>query len=119
MRTTKGIVINSNGTMEHKTFTALKDYQEGVKGLIEAVRLYNYSGEEVACMYVNEEGIMLSMPMNPYAGALSFMLGNTPHLCGNAIIVGKADDEGYDTDIPEWLAGFIKETCPEQLELGV
>lgn len=119
MRTTKGIIISSNGTMESKTFTALKDYQDGVKGLIEAVRLYDYMGREVACMYVNEEGLMLSLPLNPYAGALSFMLGNTPHLCGNAIVVGSADEDGYDTDIPAWLESFIKETCPEQLEMGV
>jgi hypothetical protein len=50
-------------------------------------------------------------------GALSFLFGNNPYLCGNMIIVGKCDDDGYDTDIPEYISTLIKNISAKQEEV--
>lgn len=105
----KGVVIRTNCTHEERLFKQLSDYQEAIDGFIDAVRLYDYNGNEVACAYVDDEGLLKGLPLNPLASAISFLFGNTPHLVGNMVIVGKCDDEGYDTDIPEFLLTLIKQ----------
>lgn len=110
----KGIIIHPGSTFEHKEFKELSDYKSAVGGLIEAVRLYDYTYEnEVATMYVNEEGRILDLPMNAVAGGLSFLLNGEDMLFGNAIVVGAGDGEGYDTDVPEWIVEFIKRVAKE------
>ena len=99
MPTVKGVVIFSNGTYEEREFKQLKDLQDGVEGLIEPIRLYDGNGESYANAYVNDEGLLIGLPVNPMAGALSFLLGNNPMLVGNMVILGNTDDDGWDTDI--------------------
>lgn len=112
-RNVNGVVIHVDGTYERKQFKQLSDYQASVGGLIEAVRLYGHSYEEIACMYVNEEGILLGLPINEVATKLSFLFKNDNILCGDAVIVGASDEEGEDMDIPEWLTKFIEHTIAE------
>lgn len=112
----KGVIIFSDGAHEERVFKQLGDYQAAVGGLIEAVRLYDGKGNEYATAYVNEEGLLIGLPMNPTAGALALLLGNNPMLVGNMVIVGTSDDEGYDKDINETLLNFIKEICPQAQE---
>jgi hypothetical protein len=57
---------------------------------------------------VDDEGLLKGSAMNPLGSAISFLFGNTPHLVGNIVIVGKSDDEGYDTDIPDYLLTLIQ-----------
>ena len=109
LKEVKGVVINADCTHEEKVFKTLRDYTESVDGLIDAVRLYDYNGNEVACAYVDDEGLLKSKPLNPLGSAISFLFGNTPHLVGNIVVVGKSDGEGYDTDIPEFLLSLIKQ----------
>jgi len=104
----KGIIINPDGTHEHMVFKQFKQYPEAIGGWIEAVRLYDYNGETAAMMYVDEEGLLKGLPLNPMAGALSFLFGNTPNLVGRVIVVGKTDNEGYDTDLPKYLEQLIQ-----------
>lgn len=113
----KGVVLFTDGTHEERTFKQLKDYQDAVGGLIEIVKLYDAAGKDLATAYVNEEGIMLNLPLNGFGGALSFMLGNNPMLMGNMIVVGTDDGEGYDTDIDPLLLSFIKHVLPTSKEL--
>jgi len=108
LRQAKGVVIRPNGTHEERLFKQLSDYQTAVQGVIDAVRLYDYNGREVGCAYVDDEGLLKGSSMNPLGSAISFLFGNTPHLVGNIVIVGRADDEGYDTDIPDYLLTLIK-----------
>lgn len=115
--TVKGVVLFTNGTYEERTFKQLKDYQDAVGGLIEIVKLYDARGKDVATAYVNEEGIMLNLPLNGFGGALSFMLGNNPMLMGDMIVVGVDDGDGYDTDIDPLLLSFIKHVLPTSKEL--
>lgn len=104
----KGIVINPDGTHEPMVFKQFLDYREAIGGWIQAVRLYDYNGEQAAMMYVDEEGLLKGLSLNPMASALSFLFGNTPNLVGKAIVVGKPDDEGYDTDLPEYLTQLLQ-----------
>lgn len=110
----KGVVLYTNGTYEEKDFNGLKDMQDAVNGLIEIVHMYDYYGEEVLSGYVNEEGIMLELPLNTVASALSFMFGNNPMMLGNMIVLGKDDGEGNDTDIPQDILAFIKKVCADK-----
>lgn len=110
----KGVVLYPNGTYEEKDFNGLKDMQDAVNGLIEIVHMYDYYGDEVLTGYVNEEGILLGLPLNTVASALSFMFGNNPMMLGNMIVLGKDDGEGNDTDIPQDISAFIKKVCADK-----
>lgn len=111
-----GVVIHPDGTHEEKVFKQLEDYQAAIAGWITAVRLYDYNGDEIACAYVDDEGLLKNLPLNPMASALSFLFGNTPHLVGNAVLVGGNDGEGYDTDLPEFITTLIKNISAKQDE---
>jgi len=113
-REVKGVVIHADGTHTEQLFKQLTDYQTAINGWITAVRLYDYNGEEIACAYVDDEGLLKNLPLNPMASALSFLFGNTPHLVGNAVIVGKCDDEGYDTDLPEFILTLVRSISAKQ-----
>jgi hypothetical protein len=110
----KGAVLYPDGTYEEKDFNGLKDMQGAVNGLIEIVHMYDYYGDEVLTGYVNEEGILLGLPLNTVASALSFMFGNNPMMLGNMIVLGKDDGEGNDTDIPQDILAFIKKVCADK-----
>lgn len=110
----QGIVIKPDGSHTEKVFKQLTDYQDAIDGYIEAVRLYDYNGLEVACAYVDDEGLLKHLPLNPLGSAISFLFGNTPYLTGNVVIVGKSNDEGNDTDIPEYLSTLIKNISAKQ-----
>lgn len=117
LRNVKGIVIKPNGTHLEKVFKQLTDYQDALDGYIEAVRLYDYNGVEIACAYVDDEGLLKQLPLNPLGSAISFLFGNTPYLAGNMIVVGASDDEGYDTDIPEYISTLIKNISAKEEEV--
>jgi hypothetical protein len=110
----KGIVLFADGTYEQRVFKQLSDYQAAVGGLIQIVKLFDAFGNDFATGYVNEEGLLLNHPLNTFASALSFMLGNNPMLVGNMIVVGVDDGNGYDTDIDEGLLKFIQTVLPER-----
>jgi hypothetical protein len=110
----KGVVIHPDGTHTEQLFKQLSDYQQAIDGWITAVRLYDYNGEEIACAYVDDEGLLKNLPLNPMASALSFLFGNTPHLVGNAVIVGGNDGEGYDTDLPDFILTLVRNISAKQ-----
>ena len=114
----KGVVIKADGTHEERLFKQLSDYQEAVGGWIDAVRLYDYNGSEVGCAYVDDEGLLKNRPLNPMASAISFLFGNTPHLVGDVVIMGKSDGEGYDTNIPEYLLELVRNISAKQEEVA-
>jgi hypothetical protein len=108
------VVINPDNTFEHRRLEELSQYQEIVGGLIEAVRLYDYTYDnDVATFYVREDGWDKELPMNIIAGGISHLLNNEDMLYGKAILVGKADENGYDSDAPQWLIDFLKRVAKE------
>jgi hypothetical protein len=57
-------------------------------------------------LYVNDEGLLIGMPLNPYAPAWFDRM-----LVGPMVITGPVDFEGYDADIrPETLALMLATT---------
>lgn len=107
----KGVVIRPDCTYEIKTFADVTDYSNAVEGFITTVPFYNFDGKPIALGYVDDEGILKRLPLNPLGSALSFLFGNTPYLAGNLVIVGNPDDEGFDTDIPEYLLSLTQNVC--------
>lgn len=117
LKSVQGVIIKPDGTHVEKVFKQLTDYQDAINGYIEAVRLYDYNGIEIACAYVDDEGLLKQLPLNPMGSAISFLFGNTPYLAGNIVIVGKTDNQGYDTDIPEYLSTLIKNISAKNEEV--
>ena len=109
-----GVVIRPDGTHTEQVFKQLSDYQQSIDGWITAVRLYDYNGEQIACAYVDDEGLLKNLPLNPMASALSFLFGNTPHLVGNAVIVGGKGGESYDTDLPDFILTLVRNISAKQ-----
>jgi len=77
--------------------------QEMVLGLIDYVELI----EPPASIILNDEGLLLGLPFN-YRATELLWAGNRYHrgqtaLVGNVLVVGPADEQGDDTDVPAEL----------------
>lgn len=107
----KGVVIKPDGTFTKKEFKQLTDYQEAVEGFFTTSRLYDYAGEQVACCFVDDEGLLKGLPLNPIASAISFIFNGNPYLAGNVVVLGATNEQGEDTDIPEQLLWLIEKVC--------
>lgn len=76
-------------------------YQHLVGGWIEVVHAAGLQRYH-SLMVVNEEGVLLDLPVNPLA---SMLYGE--YIVGDVVIVGRADTEF--TDIPDELAEILLE----------
>ena len=94
----KGILITTEGVIEHRNFNGLSDYQTAVGGLITSVHAVSGLCEG----YANDEGLYLNMPLNAIA---SILFGQ--YLVGNVVIIGAPDYEGHDTDADESLLDYV------------
>jgi hypothetical protein len=74
-------------------------------GYLEAIYGWHPNGEW--CCYIDEEGKLKGLPVNQPASMLAAQAGwpgaMSDYLCGPAVFVGPTDDEGYDTEVPQWL----------------
>lgn len=114
----KVIVITVDGKM--KTIDSLYDnLSESVQGYIEYVCLSTKIGKRNGIkydkelpdlhIYLNEEGKILNLPVNPFATALwQKYYKNSDTIVGNIIITGGADEEGETTDTTEEQIKFVK-----------
>lgn len=98
----KGIHVPVDETepLEQREFATLDDYQTAVDGWIEAVEIPSLD----ITIYVNEEGLLRSLPFNPRASFLWWFHVPGAHqamLVGSAVIVGSSDDNGDSTDVPQ------------------
>ena len=95
MATIKAIIVEPEGTFRETDIeNDLGAFQAVVGGYIEPVF------GRVGTVYVNEEGLLRSLPFNPLATLFANrILGATVHLHGAALIVGPADTQGNDTDV--------------------
>ena len=93
MEDNKALVIRADGTMVVIDMPAedklLEEMQSRVDGLIEAVRL-----ETDVTMWVNEEGLIRGLPVNPLASALHGAV-----ITGDVIITG-TNDSGDTIGLP-------------------
>ena len=73
---------------------SLKELQDYVGGYIQVVPLIDSQAEEWKdfVVLVNEEGMLLNLPLNPVSYPLNFFLGHK--LFGNVLIIHKSNWEG-------------------------
>jgi hypothetical protein len=95
MATIKAIIVDPEGPFrETEIKNELGAFQAVVGGYIEGVF------GRVGTIYVNEEGLLHSLPFNPLATLFANrILGAGVRLHGAALIVGPADTHGSDTDV--------------------
>ena len=109
----KAIVIKTNGQVERSNMDSLKDLQKGVGGYIESLGVDE--DKYGVCVYCNEEGRVHELPINMACCMWLSQNGMYPALetpiHGDVVVVGKCDDDGNDTDVPEDLVipSFWKE----------
>lgn len=86
----KGTIIKPDGTTEvirpNADFFYLSEVQKVVGGFIELVPVKKLALKKEITMYVNEEGKLLNLPMNPRATALAD-LGPLDYIVGNALVI--------------------------------
>lgn len=112
------IVIYTDASSEYpprptKVDPTFEVYSKIVEGYLEAVDLHLPDGAE-AVMYVNEEGRIHGLPINPLATSVVRQLNagfGDQVVVGNAIIVGVRecdDDEWVDDDVPPAIAAAVQ-----------
>lgn len=105
MATMKTVIVDPDGTVrEAEIENNLASFQAVVGGYIEAVC------GNVATIYVNEEGLLQSLPFNPLATLFAQrILGAPVHLVGTALIVGPPDGDGGDTDVRPTVVDYFNQ----------
>jgi hypothetical protein len=90
--------------------TDLDAYRRLVDGHLEVISL----DRPPASLYLNEEGKLLALPVNPRATALLWMQNTAFRgrdvVAGPAFIVGPADRDGYDRSTPQDLIDLLFDT---------
>jgi len=106
------VVVNDNFS------GSLSEMQAAVGGYIE-VALTSLPG---VTAYINEEGKLQGLPLNPAATAL-LKYPNDDFVVGDMLILGAPDENGDDTDVPEGTLDAILEIfqshwkiTPQELE---
>lgn len=84
----------------------LEYLQKQVAGWVEALGI----PDTEVTMYLNEEGKIVGLPVNPRANRLAHRhraVFPTDIIVGDVVIVGPTDDDGYDTSLSDehvaWL----------------
>lgn len=103
MQKVKALLIKANPTEVSKVEVSnLDDYRKAVNGHIEHVML-----NEGLSMYINEEGKLLDLPVNPTA-TLATMINSRIEdvICGDVLITCHLSPQGVrdgaDYDVPAW-----------------
>lgn len=102
MATLNAVIVDPDGTVRKTQIeNTLDAFQAVVGGYIEGV-----FGENCT-IYVNEEGILQSLPYNQSATLFAARFcGLDRLLFGTALIVGPGDSEGTDTDVHESVISY-------------
>lgn len=115
----KAIVIPADGTQPARVVDdniTLEFMQGVVGGYIETVPIYEVltdSGRKhvEADLFVNEEGKLIGLPLNPRATDLAALtIGGWVHdvIKGDVIVTGQPDDEGRNTPVPQTVIDIVK-----------
>ncbi|WP_255304245.1 DUF3846 domain-containing protein [Tsukamurella tyrosinosolvens] len=114
-----GILIPSDPhvPMEAKDFHTLDDYQQAVGGYVEAVSL----GRSRHYLFINEEG-KLHHPRGNRRATIYWWLELFPQrvddeICGDAVVVGSADENGRTEDLPMSLVRLLLAASRYSVEL--
>lgn len=94
--TLTAVIVRTDGTVEK---TQMKYDLETMQGIVGGLIQPVYLPEATA--YVNEEGLIRGLPRNERL--IEIFKPYSPHLVGDAFILGKPDSFGYDTDVPDHI----------------
>lgn len=95
MATLKAVVVKADGAVSLVDIeNHFEAFQKVVGGYIEGVFQNDIT------IYVNEEGLFHGLPPN---GRIAEVMDSPRILVGDALIVGAADEEGNDTDVPTYI----------------
>lgn len=121
----KGIVITTNDEMRLQEFSepAYRSIGDAVGGWIEIVRPVRL--ERPYCMIVNEEGVLLNLPMNMFG---SFLYGTNYHgnqILGDIVLLkeginsdGELDVLGLDEQDIKYLCDMVSTKNGREVKLG-
>lgn len=115
----KGIYLPADelAPLEVREFADFTDYQAAVGGIFDVVDLPDLG----ASIYVNDEGLVIGLPMNPRATYLWWMCvpnaRNNAFLVGDAVLIGATDEDGNDTNLPEELLHALTFEGPFRVEV--
>ena len=121
----KGIVVTTKNEMRVQEFSepAHKSIGEAVGGWIEIVRPARL--ERPYCMIVNEEGVLLNLPINSFG---SFLYGTDTHgwpIAGDAVLMkegynsdGELDILGLDERDIKYLRDMVSTKMGREVKLG-
>ena len=99
---THALTISVEGKMGHIDSDDLPAMQSFVGGFVQAID-NNIEGVPFT-MYANEEGKIFGLAPNVVATALvDDVIMSGDYIAGNAILLGAADSEGGNTDVPTIL----------------
>lgn len=101
---TKVLVLYMDNEFEVKRMES-NEYKSTIGGYFEVVTL-----DERICCYVNEEGRLLGLPLNPWSKKLMSLRLIPCPLYGN-IIVCHIDEEGDDQDLEDDVIDLITRHC--------
>lgn len=103
MATIQAVIVHPDGTVQHTEIeNSLGSFQAVVGGYIEGVI------GRVATIYVNEEGLLIGLPPNPFATLFAQrFLGAEGVLVGPALILGPPDYEGEDTPVRQSVVDYF------------
>ena len=94
------------------TLASLRGFLDN--GYLEAIYGWHPYGEW-SC-YLDEEGKLKGLPVNETATLLAAQAGwagaMSDVLCGTALFLGPADEEGFDTAVPDWLVVLANSIRP-------
>ena len=110
MATTRVLIVDPDGTVRHTEIeSSLGSYQAVVDGYIEGVF------GNVATIYVNEEGLLKSLPFNPLATLFAQRILGHPgiQLFGVALVMGPGDGEGNDTPVRPAVVDYFTKITKE------
>ncbi len=98
------IRVDTDGTVTVLADATYESIRDGVGGLIEAAPT-----DESLTLWVNEEGKIDGLPLNPLGHALwnevdiYGCIAAGDWLAGPCVVTGPPDDDGNPTPVPDWL----------------
>ncbi|PKQ16733.1 MAG: hypothetical protein CVT67_02885 [Actinobacteria bacterium HGW-Actinobacteria-7] len=102
----RGVTITADGVVSAvEVDNTLQALQTAVGGYVERLPL-----RDGVDMFVNEEGLLLSLPRNELATRLAEGYQVHPQqvaIVGDALVLGEVNTSGDSTDVPDWVYEYL------------
>ena len=109
----RALVLLTNGNYKVVVLRDVEDYQKTVGGY---VQLLPTKDNNISC-YVNEEGTLKMMSINPWSRFLiqiGVRMPNGASVVGNVVVLGGVNDDGDDTAVPDSIVKLARQHGNEE-----